>query len=127
MRGWLVPCPDSGAVSWSCEVFAGKPSREDIEVVRHPGKATSVGGKADPGEEVELLVSHKLSWVDMANIPLVHEAVRQTPAVNVVANHFAGERLDFVVVGSHARTSRGGTGLKIGSSSVAIASGGSMM
>lgn len=70
-------------------------------IIRPAGETERVGPDSDAGEEVALSKSRKLIWLDIGNAPLVHDAGRDVPRRDQVAQPLRGVGIEFVVVGSH--------------------------
>jgi hypothetical protein len=68
--------------------------------------AQSVAPDADPGEEVALSISSKLSWFDILDAPFVHVPRRNLPGGNHLPQPPRRELVVLVVVGGHGSWSR---------------------
>ncbi len=94
----------SKARSFACraERLARAGSRPYARVVGHAGAAQGVAPDADSGEEVALLVSHKLVWPYILDAPFVNDTGRDVAGVDQVAQGLRGLGVDLVVEGGHA-------------------------
>lgn len=97
---------DAATSPGGAEGLAGARAGPDAGVVGDAGKSERVAPSSDPGEEVDLLVPHKVSCPDIGNAPLVHVAGSDVPARDELAQPGRREGVDFVVVGAHNNTSQ---------------------
>lgn len=93
------------AFACRAERLARAGSRPYGRVVGHAGASQGVAPDPDAGEEVALLVSHKLVWPYILDAPFVDVAGRDVARGDQVAQPCRGLRVVLVVVGAlHAFT-----------------------
>lgn len=84
------------------ERLAWAASRPDRSVIRPSGQTQSIRPDANSCEEMYLCVIAQFIRGDILNRTCVHDARRNMPGVNQVAQPLRCERIDFVVEGRHS-------------------------
>jgi len=73
-------------------------SRPDGLIVRHSRKTQGVRPSTDPGEEVALMVSDQLCWLDIHDATFVHRAFRNVAVFDKFAEPSSRFWIVFIIV-----------------------------
>lgn len=90
------------AFACAAERLAWAGSGPDSAIVGPPGAAERVGPNSDAGEEMTLSKSGKFVGMNVTDVPLVHDAGRDAPRSDQVAQPLRGVRVVLVVEGAHS-------------------------
>ena len=85
----------AGAAEW----LTGARACPNRSVVGPSSASERVGPSADPGEEMALSVSGKVSGLHVRDASFIHVSIGNLPCRNQLPQPCGGERIDLVVVG----------------------------
>ena len=105
----------SFALSCRAKRLAWATSSPDFPVVAPSGRPEGVGPNTDACEEMALREAAQVAGVNIFDAPFVHDAGRDVPSVDKVAQPLSRERVYLVVVSGHVvRNEKARTGDGLG-------------
>jgi hypothetical protein len=84
--------------------LTGTGSGPDGAVIRPSGKPEAEAPASDPGEEMALVKAVEIVGIDIGDAPFVHDAGRDQPGPDQVAQPLGRVGIDLVVPGAHSLT-----------------------
>jgi len=97
----------AGALAGVAEILTGEAARDNAAILSNAGKLQSERKTANSCEQVYVLETFKIFIGHHLNIALVHDARRESPLGNALAQHRRAVRVDFVVIVHHSPLCRG--------------------